>query len=51
MSEKKEDIEDNIKKYQNLEKIASTFELSKARVEEENRYLGLNGKDIELYQK
>ena len=31
--------------------VKRTFELSKARVEAESRYLGIKGKDIEVYQK
>ena len=51
ISENKNDIERIIKDYQNSEIIERTFELSKARVEEENRYLGIKAKDIEKYQK
>ena len=51
ISENKDEIEKNIKMYQNSENIERTFELSKARVEEENRYLGIRGKDIEKYQR
>ena len=45
------EVEKNILKYKNLENIERTLALSKARVEEENRYLGIKGKDIEKYQK
>ena len=41
----------SIKKYTNEENIARTFELSKVKVEEENRYLGIKGKEIEIFQK
>ncbi len=51
VSEEKEQVEENIKKYINTENIKRAFELSKVRVEEEARYLGIRGKDIENYQK
>lgn len=41
----------NITKFMNSETIKRTFELSKARVEAEARYLELKGKNIETYQK
>ncbi|MBR3162487.1 MAG: hypothetical protein IKF17_00080 [Clostridia bacterium] len=47
---KKEAIE-NLKKYVGIQNIKRTFDLSKARVEAESRYLGIKGKDIEIYQK
>lgn len=40
-----------INKFLNEEKIKRSFELSRARVEAENRYLGLKAKEIEVYQK
>lgn len=40
-----------LEKFRNEENIKRTFELSKARVEAENRYLGLTGSKIEVYQK
>ncbi len=51
MSETKEQIEENLKKYASNENVKRAFELSKVRVEEEARYLGVKGKDIEVYQK
>ena len=51
VSEEKEQIEENISKYKNEEHIKRVFELSKIRVEEETRYLGIKGKEIEKYQK
>ena len=51
VSEEKEKIEENISKYKNEEHINRVFELSKVRVEEETRYLGIKGKEIEKYQK
>ena len=41
----------NLIKFTNNENIKKTFELLKAKVEAENRYLGVKGKDIETYQK
>lgn len=51
ISEEKEKIEENILKYINSENIKRAFELSRVRVEEEARYLGIKGSDIEIYQK
>ena len=51
VSEKKEEVIKYINNYRSLEKIERTFELSKAKVDEENRYLGINGKEIDKYQK
>lgn len=51
VSKKKEEVEENIRKYINEENIKRAFELSRVRVEEEARYLGIKGKDIENYQK
>ena len=48
---KKETAIKNLEKYIGVENIGRIFELSKARVEAESRYLGVKGKDIELYQK
>ena len=36
---------------ENTENIKKAFDLSRVRVEEEARYLGIKGKDIENYQK
>ena len=41
----------NLEKYKNKEKIKNTFDLSRAKVEEENRYLNIKRKDIEICQK
>lgn len=51
VSETKELALENLKKYLNEQKIKQTFELSRARVEAENRYLRLTSKNIEDYQK
>lgn len=51
VSEEKAKTLENISKYINSENIKRAFELSKVRVEEEARYLGIKGSDIETYQK
>lgn len=51
LAKKKESVRQNIEKYRNEENVLRAFELSKAKVEEENRYLGIKGKEIETYQK
>ena len=51
VSEEKEKVEENILKYKNEENIQRAFQISKIRVEEESRYLGIKGKEIEKYQK
>ena len=42
---------ENLKKYSNSESIKRSFEISKAKVDAENRYLGIKGTQIVLYQK
>ena len=49
--EDKEKVIENIKKYQSTENVRKEFELSKARVEAESRYLSRKGSDIAIYQK
>jgi len=51
VGEEKEEVIQKIKKYKNSEEIKKVFKLSKARVEEEIMYLGLNSKEVELSQK
>ena len=51
VSENKETAVSNLKKYLPQENIIKCFELSKARVETESRYLRLKAKDIINYQK
>ena len=51
ISRDRQEVERNIRQYQNAENIEKTFALSRARVEEENRYLGIRGVEIEKYQK
>ncbi len=49
--EEEETVLENIKKYQSAENVSKEFELSKARVEAESRYLRRKGSDIAIYQK
>ncbi len=51
VSESEEEAKENLNKYLNTENVKKAFELSRVRVEEEARYLGIRGKDIENYQK
>lgn len=51
VSEEEEKAINNILEYQNDEKIKQAFELSKAKADTEARYLNLNAKQIETYQK
>lgn len=51
VNEARENVLENIEKFKNEENIKRTFKLSKARVEAENRYLGLKGSEIDVYQK
>lgn len=51
VGEDKELVKNNFKKYMAKETVKETFKLSKAKVEEESRYLGIKGENIELYQK
>ena len=51
VSESKEDAINNIKEYQAIDKIKKAYEMSLARVDTEARYLNINAKQIETYQK
>ena len=51
VNENKEKALENIKKYKSIENVKKEFELSKARVEAQSRYLRMRGSEIELYQK
>ena len=51
VEEEKEQVLQNLEKYTSFENVKNEFELSKARVEAETRYLNMKGKDIEMYQK
>ena len=51
VNEEKDVAYTNIRKYNNSETVKRAFEISKAKIDAENRYLGIKGKDIILYQK
>ena len=51
VGESREKALENIKKYKIEENIKKSFELSKAKNEAQNRYLGIKGKEISDYQK
>ena len=51
VGEDKENVRENLLKYKSKENVKLAFDLSKARVKEESRYLGIKGKEIEQYQK
>ena len=51
VGEEKEKVINNVEKYKISENSNKAFELSKARIEAESRYLRIKGKDIENYQK
>lgn len=51
VNEEEEKVIQSIKKYKSMENVRKEFELSKARVEAESRYLSMKGSDIAIYQK
>lgn len=51
VNEEEEKVIQNIRKYQSMENVRKEFELSKARIEAESRYLSMKGSDIAIYQK
>ena len=51
VSEGRDYVINTIKEYMNSDNNKRIFELSRARVEAENRYLELTGKDISMYQR
>ena len=51
VNENEEVVIENIKKYQSTGNVTKEFELSKARVEAESRYLSRKGSDMAVYQK
>ncbi len=51
VEEEKEKVIENLKKYELFENVKNEFDVSKARVEAESRYLNIKGTDIEIYQK
>ena len=51
VNENEKTVVENIKKYQSTGNVTKEFELAKARVEAESRYLSRKGSDIAIYQK
>ena len=51
VSDDREYVLNTVKKYMNMENNKRTFELARARIEAENRYLDVSGKDIDIYQR
>lgn len=51
VGEEEEVVKTNLRKYQSFENVEKEFELGKARVEAESRYLRVKGKEIANYQK
>lgn len=51
VEEDKNKAKENIIKYKSEENIKKTFELSKAQIEAQSRYLRIKGKEIQDYQK
>ena len=51
VSDNKETCLKQVEKFRNEENIKRTFMLSRAKVEAENRYFGLKGKQIDVYQR
>ncbi len=51
VNENEKTVIENIKEYQSIEKVSKEFELAKARVEAESRYLSRKGSDMAIYQK
>ena len=48
--ESKEEAEGNLKTYVNSEILNRVFEIAKGHIDAETRYLGIKGKDIDIYQ-
>ncbi len=51
VGEEEKQVKKNLGKYKIYENVKNEFELSKARVEAESRYLRVKGKEIAIYQK
>ena len=51
VGEDEKQVKQNLEKYKIYENVKKEFELSKARVEAESRYLSVKGKEIAIYQK
>ena len=47
----KEEAEANLNEYVKSERLNRVFEIAKGHIEAETRYLGIKGKDIDIYQK
>ena len=47
----KKQVLNHLEKYKSAENVKKEFELSKARVEAESRYLRIKGSEIEIYQR
>ena len=51
VGENKDEVINKVKKYKFEEKIKNTFELSKAKIQAQNRYLRIKGEECLLFQK
>ena len=51
MGESKKEAEENLKQYIQSERLNSVFDISRGHTEAETRYLGIKGKDINVYQR
>ena len=51
IGEEEKRVKENLNKYLIFENVKNEFQLSKARVEAENRYLEIKGKETVIYQK
>ena len=51
VGEEKELLLENIKKYRTKETVEKAFEISKAKIEAQSRYLGIKASEMEQYQK
>ena len=51
VGEDEKQVLNHLEKYKSAENVKKEFELSKARVEAESRYLRIKGSEIEIYQK
>ena len=51
VSEERTTANKNLEKYINIENVSRAYEISKAKIDAESRYLGIKGTDIILYQK
>ena len=51
VGEERTNVRKNLQKYKSSQNVKNEFELSKARVEAESRYLRMKGKEISFYQK